>query len=69
MHVHGAIVAHLATARMALDLQDGDVFWCTADPGWVTGTSYGILAPLAAGVTCLVDEGDFEPTRWYGLLA
>jgi len=68
MHVHGAIVAHLATGRLALDLQDDDVFWCTADPGWVTGTSYGILAPLAAGVTCLVDEGDFEPARWYGLL-
>jgi acetyl-CoA synthetase len=68
MHVHGAIVAHQATARWALDLREGDVYWCTADPGWVTGTSYGILAPLALGVTSVVDEGDFDAERWYRIL-
>ena len=41
VHVHEAVVAHHATARLALDLHPDDVFWCTADPGWVTGTSYG----------------------------
>ena len=51
VHVHGAVVAHVATGRYALDLHDDDVFWCTADPGWVTGTSYGIIAPLCNGVT------------------
>ncbi|TVR25155.1 MAG: hypothetical protein EA389_09615, partial [Ilumatobacter sp.] len=64
MHVHEAIVAHRATARWALDLHENDVFWCTADPGWVTGTSYGILAPLALGVTSVVDEADFDAERW-----
>ena len=68
VHVHEAIVAHIATARMALDLQDDDVYWCTADPGWVTGTSYGVLAPLALGVTMIVDEADFDAERWYTLL-
>ena len=68
MHVHGAVVEHLATARMALDLHQDDVFWCTADPGWVTGTSYGLIAPLVAGVTCVVDEADFVAERWYQLL-
>ena len=68
MHVHGAILQHLVTARTALDLRAGDVFWCTADPGWVTGTSYGILAPLANGVTMVVDEAEFDPGRWYGIL-
>ena len=68
MHVHGAVVAHQATGRFALDLHDDDVFWCTADPGWVTGTSYGILAPLACGVTSIVDEGDFDAERWYRVL-
>ncbi|QHE76162.1 acetate--CoA ligase [Hydrogenophaga sp. PBL-H3] len=68
VHVHEAIVAHMATARMALDLQDDDVYWCTADPGWVTGTSYGILAPLALGVTLIVDEADFDAERWYTIL-
>jgi acetyl-CoA synthetase len=65
MHVHEAVVAHHVTARFALDLHPDDVFWCTADPGWVTGTSYGIIAPLTNGVTSVVDEGDFEAERWY----
>jgi acetyl-CoA synthetase len=68
LHVHEAIVAHVATARRALDLQGDDVYWCTADPGWVTGTSYGILAPLVIGVTMVVDEADFDAERWYGIL-
>ncbi|HET9992985.1 MAG TPA: acetate--CoA ligase [Kofleriaceae bacterium] len=68
MHVHGAVVEHLATARMALDLHPDDVFWCTADPGWVTGTSYGLIAPLVAGVTSIVDEADFLADHWYQLL-
>ncbi len=69
IHVHEAVVAHHATARLALDLHPEDVFWCTADPGWVTGTSYGIIAPLSIGATLIVDEGDFDAERWYETLA
>jgi acetyl-CoA synthetase len=68
VHVHEAVVAHHATGRLALDLHPDDVFWCTADPGWVTGTSYGIVAPLTNGVTSIVDEADFDVARWYGIL-
>jgi acetyl-CoA synthetase len=68
VHVHEAVVAHYATGRYALDFHAGDVFWCTADPGWVTGTSYGIIAPLAHGITSIVDEGDFDAERWYRLV-
>jgi acetyl-CoA synthetase len=68
VHVHAAVVAHHATARYALDLHPDDVFWCTADPGWVTGTSYGIIAPLTHGVTSIVDEADLDADRWYGIL-
>ena len=68
VHVHEAVVAHHVTGRLALDLHPDDVFWCTADPGWVTGTSYGIIAPLTNGVTSVVDEADFDPVRWYGIL-
>lgn len=68
VHVHEAVVAHSATARMALDLRPDDVFWCTADPGWVTGTSYGVIAPLVVGATSVVDEGDFDAERWYSVL-
>jgi acetyl-CoA synthetase len=69
LHVHEAVVAHHATGSLALDLHDEDVFWCTADPGWVTGTSYGIIAPLTHGVTSVVDQGDFDARRWYETLA
>ncbi|MBB3332079.1 acetyl-CoA synthetase [Halomonas campaniensis] len=68
LHVHQAVVAHHATARFALDLRAGDVFWCTADPGWVTGTSYGIIAPLSIGATLVVDEAEFDAERWYRIL-
>lgn len=69
LHAHEAVVAHHATGRIALDLRDGDVFWCTADPGWVTGMSYGVITPLVHGVTCLIDEAEFDAVRWYGTLA
>jgi acetyl-CoA synthetase len=69
MHVHEAVVALHATGRLALDLHPQDVFWCTADPGWVTGTSYGIIAPLTSGLTSIVDEADFDAERWYRILA
>jgi acetyl-CoA synthetase len=68
VHVHGAVLAHHITGRFALDLHPGDVFWCTADPGWVTGTSYGIIAPLTNGVTLVVDEEEFDAARWYATL-
>ena len=68
VHVHQAALTHFATGRYVLDLHADDVFWCTADPGWVTGTSYGIFAPLLHGVTNLVDEADFDAERWYRLL-
>jgi acetyl-CoA synthetase len=68
MHVHEAVLAHHITGRYALDLHPDDVFWCTADPGWVTGTSYGIIAPLTNGVTLIVDEAEFDAERWYRIL-
>jgi acetyl-CoA synthetase len=68
MHVHDAVIAHYVTAKFALDLHPDDIFWCTADPGWVTGTSYGIVAPLTHGVTMVVDEAEFDAARWYRLL-
>jgi len=68
VHVHGAVVTHHITGRLVLDLHEGDTFWCTADPGWVTGTSYGIIAPLTNGVTSIVDEAEFDAERWYRIL-
>jgi acetyl-CoA synthetase len=68
IHVHEAVVTHHVTGRYALDLHDDDVFWCTADPGWVTGTSYGIIAPLTNGVTSVVAETEFDAETWYGIL-
>jgi acetyl-CoA synthetase len=69
MHVHGAVLTHYVSGRYALDLHTDDIYWCTADPGWVTGISYGIVAPLSNGLTMLVDSGEFEARRWYRTLA
>ncbi|GJF02440.1 acetate--CoA ligase [Pseudonocardia sp. D17] len=69
LHVHEAVVAHLATARAVLDLRPDDVYWCTADPGWVTGISYGVIAPLVVGATVVADARDFDVRRWYRVLA
>ncbi|MGD9295059.1 MAG: acetate--CoA ligase [Roseobacter sp.] len=68
VHVHEAVVAHHLTGHLALDLKPGDTYWCTADPGWVTGTSYGIIAPLTNRCTMLVDEAEFDVSRWYDIL-
>ena len=68
VHVHEAVVAHAETGRLALNLRPGDVYWCTADPGWVTGMSYGIISPLCNRVTMVVDEAEFDLDRWYGIL-
>ncbi|MGZ4578738.1 MAG: acetate--CoA ligase [Mycobacterium sp.] len=68
IHVHGAVMMHYVTGLYALDLHPDDTYWCTADPGWVTGTSYGIISPLLHGVTSIVDEADFDAERWYRIL-
>ena len=68
VHVHGAVLYHYLTGKYALDMHPDDVFWCTADPGWVTGTSYGIISPLTHGLTNIVDEGEFDAERWYRTL-
>ncbi|TAJ21057.1 MAG: acetate--CoA ligase, partial [Rugosibacter sp.] len=68
IHVHGAVVTHYVTGKYALDLHADDIYWCTADPGWVTGTSYGIIAPLLHGVTSIIDCEEFDAERWYRIL-
>lgn len=68
LHVHKALLTHYTTGKYVLDFHEGDIFWCTADPGWVTGTSYGIISPLVNGVTCIVDEEEFDALRWYSIL-
>jgi len=68
VHVHQAVQVHKLSAYFALDLHASDIYWCTADPGWVTGTSYGIIAPLCLGATMIVDEAEFDIERWYRIL-
>lgn len=64
-HVHNAMIQHLYTGKIVLDLKEDDIYWCTADPGWVTGTSYGIFAPWLNGATNVVRGGRFSPQDWY----
>ncbi len=66
VHVHNAVIYHAFSGREALGLTPGTTYWCTADPGWVTGTSYGIISPLVNRVKMLIDEAEFDLDRWYG---
>jgi acetyl-CoA synthetase len=68
-HVHYSLISQYLTARVALDLRPDDVYWCNADPGWVTGTSYGIIGPWSNGVTQAVLDSGFNTERWYAFIA
>jgi acetyl-CoA synthetase len=65
LHVHNAMIQHYQTAKWVLDLKEDDVYWCTADPGWVTGTSYGIFGPWLCGASNVIIGGRFSPETWY----
>ena len=68
MHVHGSVFAQYLTTKLVLDLRDDDIYWCTADPGWVTGTSYGIIGPWVIGATQVVLDAGFSSDRWYATI-
>ncbi|MEC2054758.1 acetate--CoA ligase [Peribacillus psychrosaccharolyticus] len=65
LHVHNAMIQHYQSAKWVLDLKENDIYWCTADPGWVTGTSYGIFGPWLTGTTNVIVGGRFKPESWY----
>ncbi|NLP52008.1 acetate--CoA ligase [Bacillus sp. RO1] len=65
LHVHNAMIQHYQTAKWVLDLKEEDVYWCTADPGWVTGTAYGIFGPWLVGASNVIVGGRFRPEAWY----
>lgn len=64
-HVHYSLISQYLTTKWILDLQDNDIYWCTADPGWVTGTSYGIIGPWSLGITQCVLNSGFSAETWY----
>ncbi len=64
-HVHYSLISQYLTTKWVLDLQDDDIYWCTADPGWVTGTSYGIIGPWSLGITQCVQDAGFFAEGWY----
>ncbi len=68
LHVHNAMIQQYQTAKWVLDLREDDVYWCTADPGWVTGTAYGIFGPWLHGASNVVVGGRFNPDVWYGAI-
>jgi acetyl-CoA synthetase len=67
-HVHYSLISQYLTTKWVLDLREDDIYWCTADPGWVTGTSYGIIGPWANGVTQVVLDSGFNAEKWYKLI-
>lgn len=69
IHVHQAVIYHCISGYYALDIHPEDRYWCSADPGWVTGTSYGIISPLCNRATLIIDEAEFDAKHWYQLLS
>lgn len=68
LHVQKAMLLHYISGKYVLDLKEDDIYWCTADPGWVTGTSYGVFAPWLNGVTNCIAGGRFSPEQWYSMI-
>ena len=68
LHVHSSIIAQYITTKWALDVTADDIYWCTADPGWVTGTSYGIIGPWSNGITQVVLDSGFSARAWYNFI-
>lgn len=68
LHAHRSVVLQSATTREVLGVTGDDIYWCTADQGWVTGTSYGIIGPWSLGVTQVHYGGVYDPAIWMGLL-
>jgi len=68
VHRHKAIVYEYLTSKWVLDLHESDVYWCTADPGWVTGIVYEILGTWACGAATVVHAGRFDPSVWYSII-
>lgn len=68
VHGHGDILQAMVSTKYALDIQEEDVYWCTADLGWVTGVVYGVLGIWGLGGTSVVYEGRYSPENWYAVL-
>jgi len=68
LHIQRAMIGHYQTAKWVLDLRDEDIYWCTADPGWITGTSYGIYGPWLNGASSLIRGGRFSLEGWYSTI-
>jgi len=69
LHVHSSVIAQYLTTKWVLDLRPDDIYWCNADPGWVTGTSYGIIGPWVCGATQVVLDAGFGAAKWYSFIA
>ena len=67
-HVHNDMISHSITTKWVLDLRDDDVYWCTADPGWVTGTVYGLWGPWLNGISSYIYDGRFDAAKWYEII-
>ncbi len=67
-HVHNDMISHYITTKWALDLREDDVYWCTADPGWVTGTVYGIWGPWLNRISQVVYNGRYDAEKWYSII-
>lgn len=68
LHAHRAMQHHIVTGKWVLDIKDDDIYWCTSHPGWVTGSVYGLFAPLLNRATVVIQGGRFRAENWYSLI-
>ncbi|WP_416827953.1 acetate--CoA ligase [Ectobacillus polymachus] len=68
LQVHDAMIHQYVAGKWVYDLKEDDIYWCTADPGWVTGTSAGMWSPWLNGVTNVLRGGRFDANEWFATL-
>lgn len=68
LHQHKSVLLQSYTSEHVLQLNESEIYWCTADQGWVTGTSYGIIGPWSLGVTQVHFGGSYDADVWMSLL-
>nr|WP_040681287.1 acetate--CoA ligase [Paenisporosarcina sp. TG20] len=68
IHAHRAMIQQYQTGKWVLDIQEDDIYWCTAHPGWVTGTVYAIFAPWLNRATIVLNGGRFDADTWYSTI-
>lgn len=68
VHSHKVLLQQFSSLKQVFDPDEKDIYWCSADLGWITGVSYAVFGPLSHGLTSILFEGRFNPQAWFDIL-